>query len=66
MWTVAGEKRDRAIKPIVVSEYADLFTAETGQLKFVCNGTTEAWQEIEELVDMYRSVGVEYPIWIVL
>ena len=63
LWTVAGEKRDRAIKPIVVSEYADL-CPETGQLKFVCNGTTEAWEEIEELVDMYRSVGVEYPIWI--
>ena len=47
LWTVAGEKRDRAIKPIVVSEYADL-CPETGQLKFVCNGTTEAWEEIEE------------------
>ena len=63
LWSVAGEKRDRAIKPIVVSEYANV-CPETGQLKFVCNGTAEAWEEIEEVVDMYRSVGVEYPIWI--
>lgn len=62
LWTVAGELRNRAIKPDVVKQYYKL--SPEGQLKFVCNGTQEAWDEIEELVDIYRSNDVYYPVWI--
>ena len=62
LWTVAGEPRDKAIKPEVVGSYYDL--SHQGQLKFVCNGAEDAWNEIEEVVQMYRNAGVKYPVWI--
>ena len=62
LWTVAGEKREKAIKPECVQRYYNLST--NGQLKFVCNGSKESWDEIEELVALYRDAGVQYPIWI--
>lgn len=62
LWTVAGEKRDRAIKPEVVAEYCNL--SSEGQLKFVCNGTKEAWDEVEEVTQLFRAAGVTYPVWI--
>jgi organic radical activating enzyme len=62
LWTVAGERRDRAIKPEVVAQYDKL--SPEGQLKFVCNGTEEAWNEIEEVTQLFRDSGVTYPVWI--
>ena len=62
LWSVAGEKRSRAIKPEFVKEYHNL--SANGQLKFVCNGTKESWNEIEEVVTMFNKAGVHYPIWI--
>jgi len=63
LWTVAGERRDRAIKPDVVARYSKL-TGGNGQLKFVCNGTDIAWDEIEEVTQMFRDAGCDYPVWI--
>ena len=60
LWSVAGEKE--GIQPEVVKEYHDL--SDIGQLKFVCNGTDEAWDEIEDSIAKFRKVGVDYPIWI--
>lgn len=62
LWTVAGEKREKAIQPQVVSQYYDL--SPEGQLKFVCSGTEESWQEIDDVIKLYRAEGVKYPIWI--
>ena len=62
LWSVAGEKRSRAIKPEFVKEYHNL--SDSGQLKFVCNGTKESWNEIDEVVKMFRDAGVHYPVWI--
>jgi len=62
LWTVAGEQRKKAIKPDVVAKYYEL--SSSGQLKFVCNGTKESWNEIDEVVKMFRDAGVHYPIWI--
>lgn len=62
LWSVAGEKRSRAIKPEFVKEYHNL--SANGQLKFVCNGTKESWNEIEEVVTMFNKAGVHYPVWI--
>lgn len=63
LFTVSGEKQKKAIKPHVVSQYTEL-TGFNGQLKFVVNGTDECWQELEEVVTMYRDAGVFYPVWI--
>ena len=62
LWTVAGEKREKAIKPEIVKEYYDL--SKTGQLKFVVGQTKEEWQDLDEVVTMFRDAGVHYPIWI--
>ncbi len=62
LWTVAGEKREKAIKPEIVREYYDLSKA--GQLKFVVGQTKEEWQDLDEVVTMFRDAGVHYPIWI--
>ena len=60
LWSVAGEKE--GVQPEIVKQYHDL--SEVGQLKFVCNGTDEAWDEIEDSILKFRKVGVDYPIWI--
>lgn len=62
LWTVAGEKREKAIKPEIVAEYYQL--SNKGQLKFVVGQTQEEWDELEEVVDLFRAAGVKYPIWI--
>lgn len=60
IFNTSGEKD--AVKPEVVKQYHDL--SQQGQLKFVCNGTDESWEEIEKAIQSFRSVGVRYPIWI--
>lgn len=62
LWTVAGEKREKAIKPDVVAQYWDL--SRKGQLKFVVGPHQEQWDELDEVVDLYRKAGVHYPIYI--
>jgi 7-carboxy-7-deazaguanine synthase len=62
LWTVAGEKRAKAIKPEIVKQYQDASSA--GQLKFVVGHRKEQWEELDEVVSMYREAGVLYPVWI--
>ena len=71
IWSTSGEK-DR-ICPDIVKGYQDACGKfnqyqgskdPQGQLKFVCNGTDQSWDEIEDAVDMFRHAGVRYPIWI--
>lgn len=62
LWTVAGEERSRAIKPEIVASYAQV--APFGQLKFVVNGTKEAWDELEEVIGLFRYYGIQWPVWI--
>ena len=62
LWTVAGEKREKAIKPEVVKQYYDV--SKNGQLKFVVGQTEEEWQELDEVVKIFRAAGVFYPVWI--
>ena len=62
LWSVAGEKADKAIKPEVVKTYYDL--SQEGQLKFVINGTKEAWDELDDVVANFSAVGVNYPVWV--
>lgn len=63
LFSVTGESREKAIKPEVVqSYYRDVSTR--GQLKFVVNGTAEAWLELERVLQEFRDYGITYPVWI--
>ena len=35
-----------------------------GQLKFVLGDRDEQWQEMEEVLKLFRDAGVHYPVWI--
>ena len=60
--TVSGELRKKAIKPDIMHEWYSHYRS--GQLKFVVNGTKECWDELEEVVEIFRQAGVMYPVWI--
>ena len=62
LWTVAGEKPEKAIKPEVVAEYHKL--SNTGQLKFVVGDSDEQWEEMESVIKQFKEVGVDWPIWV--
>ncbi len=62
LFSVTGEKEKDAINPRVVADYNKL--SHTGQLKFVVNGTVEAWNELEQTVAKMRDAGVTYPVWV--
>jgi organic radical activating enzyme len=62
LWTVAGEKREKAIRPDIVKEYRELSLQ--GQLKFVLGNKDEQWNEMEEVLKLFRSTGIDYPVWI--
>ena len=62
LWSVAGEKAEKAIKPEIVAEYYDL--SKTGQLKFVCGHKDEQWDEMEEAIAKFKSAGVDWPVWV--
>lgn len=58
----SGEARSRAIKPEVVRFYQSV--SRTGQLKFVVTNDKKAWDEVEEVIDLFRGLGVTWPVWI--
>jgi len=62
LWTVSGEKREKAIRPEVVEEYVT--HSPNGQLKFVLGDKDEQWAEMEEVLKLFRDAGVHYPVWI--
>ena len=71
LWTVAGEKPEKAIKPDIVAEYAELssvinsrWKTPEGQLKFVMGAKKEQWDELEDVVANFRAAGVKWPVYI--
>ncbi len=62
LWTVAGEKPDKAIKPEVVADYYKLSKA--GQLKFVVGDKDDEWNEMESVIEQFKKSGIDYPIWV--
>ena len=62
LWTVAGEKVSRAIKPEVVAKYWEM--SKKGQLKFVVGDPQEQWDDMEEQLAKFREAGIDYPVWI--
>lgn len=66
LWSVAGERPEKAIKPETVAGYYWLrpYDNAAGQLKFVCNGTEECWNELESVVAQFREAGIWWDIFI--
>jgi organic radical activating enzyme len=62
LWSTAGEKPKKAIKPENLAEYAK--ASNHGQLKYVVNGTDESWREVEEYTRQFRDAGVDWPVYI--
>lgn len=62
IYSTSGETFESSIKPEVLKQYYDL--SPRGQFKFVCNGSEQSWNEIDEAVRLYRAAGVTYPVWI--
>lgn len=62
LWTVAGEKYTKAIKPDVVAQYQ--VASPKGQLKFVLGNEDRQWEEMEDVISDFRKAGVNYPVWI--
>ncbi len=62
LWTVAGEKAKRAIKPEYVAEYHNL--SGRGQLKFVLGDVQEQWDEMDSVVELFRKEGINWPVWV--
>lgn len=60
--STSGELAEVAIKPEIVAEYASV--SNNGQLKFVVNGTDDTWVEVEEAIQLYREVGIDWDVWI--
>ena len=59
---ISGETKDDALRPEVLEEYA--FYSDNGQLKYVCDGSDRAWDEVDEFTQAYRKVGINWPVWI--
>lgn len=59
---LSGEKKSDALKPDVLKQY-DSFS-DNGQLKYVCDGSQRAWDEVDEFTEAYRNVGINWPVWI--
>lgn len=59
---LSGEKWDEAIQPEVVAGYNKL--SNKGQLKYVCDGSDRAWEEVEKATELYRAAGIDWPVWI--
>lgn len=62
LWTVAGERNEKAIIPQNVVEYQRL--SKRGQLKFVIGDKPEQWEELDYVINQFRSAGVNFPVWI--
>jgi len=62
LWTVAGEKASKAIRPENIVEY--LSVSPHGQLKFVVGNRDEQWTEMESVIKQFRDVGVDLPVWV--
>lgn len=62
LWSTAGEKPKKAIKPGVVASYAEV--SDRGHLKYVVNGSQESWDEVEENTARFRDAGVKWDVYI--
>jgi 7-carboxy-7-deazaguanine synthase len=62
LFTVSGEKPEKAIKPEIVKQYREL--SSKGQLKFVVGHKEREWEEMEQAIVKFKDAGVDWPIWV--
>ena len=62
LFSVSGEKTEKAIKPENVAEYNKV--SKSGQLKFVVGSADREWEEMESTIQKFRDAGVEWPVWV--
>lgn len=62
LFTVSGETRDRAINEEALQSYKHILS--NGQLKFVLTNEDRAWDEMEEVIQIYRDNGIYYPVYV--
>lgn len=60
--SASGEPWEKAIQPEVLKRYKE--ASNHGQLKYVVDGSERCWDEVEKATEAYRSVGVDWPVWI--
>lgn len=63
LFTVSGEKASKAIKPIVVAQYADIKNS-NGQIKPVVGDQRRQWEELDSVITSYREAGITWPVWV--
>ena len=62
LFNVSGEERKDAINEDAIRSIARTFR--TGQLKFVVNNTDAAWNEMKDVIKIYRANGVHFPVYV--
>ena len=62
LFSVSGEKNKEVILPEVVNKYYQL--SSRGHLKFVLGTNIEQWEEMEDVIKLFRKYGIEYPVYI--
>ena len=62
LFSVSGEKPEKAIKPEIVKQYREL--SSKGQLKFVVGHKEREWEEMEQAIAKFKDAGVDWPIWV--
>lgn len=70
LFSVSGEKPEKAIRPEVMRQYAMLQMmcrgtqmSVTGQIKIVANGTERTWAEFESAVRAFRAENIYWPVY---
>jgi len=62
LFTVSGEKPEKAIRPEIVGKY--MSASIKGQLKFVVGDKDREWDEMESAIQKFRDAGVDWPVWV--
>lgn len=63
LFTVSGEKTEKAIKPETVKGYYRVHNCD-GQIKPVVGGDPAQWEELEMVVETFRISGIEWDVWV--
>lgn len=63
LFTVSGEKADKAIRPDIVQTYYSIENA-SGQIKPVVGAEERQWEELENVVKQFRDAGIYFPVWV--
>jgi organic radical activating enzyme len=63
LFTVSGEKADKAIKPEVVQQYQRIDNS-YGQIKPVVGGEDRQWAEMDQMLEQFLVAGIDWPVWV--